>query len=89
MTPSLNNARYIVMLLDNKHKQHDGKVFVKHQDARDFANSYITDGYCTKAVIGFFVYDSQRQEMLISHVETIGYRGDKKHVNQMDLFKGA
>jgi hypothetical protein len=84
--PDISEARYIVFLIDTKYKGHHGKVFCLLKDAREYAEDCINDKDADKAVVGMFVW-SEMGDMLISHVETIGFRGDKKRTNQLDLFK--
>ena len=82
-----NNARYILFLIDTKHKGHDGKIFCSYPEARQYAIDTINEKYADKAVIGMFVWEDQVKEMLITMVETIGFKGDKKDALQLDLFK--
>lgn len=82
-----NSGRYILFLIDTKIKDHDGKIFTSSKDAKDYANEVISEKYADKAVIGFFTIDSSVREMTISQIETIGFTGDKKNVNQLELFK--
>lgn len=82
-----DSARYILFLIDSKIKQHDGKIFCSYKEARKYAIDCITENYCNKAVIGIFSINTQAKEMLITMVETIGFVGDKKNVNQLELFK--
>ena len=82
------NICYILFMLDSKIKQHDGLVFRSYSRAREYAADAIGENYCDKAVIGMFQFDPSREEMLISNVETIGFKGDKTAVNQLALFKG-
>lgn len=86
MEDYIKGARYIVFLIDCEFKDHDGKVFTSLVRAREFANNIIREEYADKAVIGMFVIDLQEQEMLISTIETIGFKGDKKSLNQLKLF---
>jgi hypothetical protein len=79
--------KYIVFLIDSKIKEHDGKVFCNYNDAKDFTRECILQKYSEKAIIGMFVFDKSKKEMLISHIESIGFSGDKKDVNQLQLFK--
>ncbi len=81
------SLRYILFLIDSKIKEHDGKVFCSHEEARQYASDCIRDKYSDKAVIGMFSNDLNAKEMLITMVETIGFPGDKKNVNQLQLFK--
>lgn len=81
------SARYILFLIDSKFKEHDGKIFCSYKEAREYASDCIADKYCDKAVIGLFSLNTQEKEMFISMVETIGFVGDKKNVNQLQLFK--
>ena len=82
-----DSARYILFLIDSKIKQHDGKIFCSHKEAREYASDCITENYCNKAVIGMFSMNTQAKEMIITMVETIGFAGDKKNINQLELFK--
>lgn len=81
------SLRYILFLIDSKIKQHDGKIFCSYDEARQYASDCIKDKYSDKAVIGMFSLDPTSKEMLITMVETIGFSGDKKDVNQLQLFK--
>jgi len=83
----IENLRYIVFMIDSKIKQHDGKVFCNHSDAKEFVSDMIKDNYCDKAVIGMFLIDPMAKEMNIEFIESIGFPKDKKSVEQMDLFK--
>ena len=83
---TVQNLRYIIFLIDSKHKDHDGKIFASYLEAKEFAIDVINDNYADKAVIGMFYMDTTK-EMLITSVETIGFTGDKKNINQLDLFK--
>jgi len=87
MTPDEKNLRYILFLIDSKVKQHDGKIFSSYQEAREYASDCINENYADKAVIGMFYLEADSKEMMISKVETIGFVGDKKNVNQLELFK--
>lgn len=82
-----NNARYILFLIDSKIKDHDGKIFCSYKEAKQYANDCISENYCDKAVVGMFLMNPDIQEMNISMVETIGFVGDKKSINQLQLFK--
>jgi hypothetical protein len=84
--PGIKSARFIVFLIDTKHKGHHGKIFCLLKDAREYAKDCINEKDADKAVVGMFVW-SEMGNMTISHVETIGFRGDKKRTNQLDLFK--
>lgn len=88
----MNDARflrYILFLIDSKIKMHDGKIFCNYEDAKNYAVKCIDEEYSDKAVIGMFYLDHNQEEMLITMVETIGFRGDKKNVNQLELFKNT
>lgn len=87
MSNDVTNLRYILFLIDSKIKEHDGKIFSSYKDAKEYATDCINEEYCDKAVIGAFYLDNSIKEMLISNVETIGFTGDKKNVNQLQLFK--
>jgi hypothetical protein len=80
-----NNVRYIVFLLDTKHKDHNGYVFQSYSDAKKYVSEKLEAEYEEKAVIGMFLEDNSK-EMFISHVQSIGFKADKKNVNQLDLF---
>jgi hypothetical protein len=80
-------TRYILFLIDSKIKEHDGIVFKSLSKARQYANDCIKDKYADKVVIGVFSFDPNKEEMLISMVQTIGFRNDVKHSLQLDLFK--
>lgn len=82
----IQEARYIVFLLDSKFKEHDGKVFVSHAEARQWAGECVQDKYCDKFVIGMFVFEPGHREMLISYVQSFGFRGDVKKIEQLSLF---
>lgn len=84
-----NSLRYILFLIDSKIKEHDGKIFCSYPEAREYANDCINDNYSDKAVIGMFYLDINAKEMMITMVETIGFSGDKKNVNQLQLFKNS
>lgn len=82
-----DNGRYILFLIDSKMKQHDGKIFISYNAAKEYAVGCLDGIYATKAVIGFFSLNPNSREMFISCVETIGFNGDKKKVNQLELFR--
>lgn len=81
------SLRYILFLIDSKIKQHDGKIFCSYNEARQYASDCINDNYSDKAVVGMFYLNPNSKEMLITMVETIGFSGDKKNVNQLQLFE--
>ena len=81
------SLRYILFLIDSKIKQHDGKIFCSYEEAKQYAIDCINDNYSDKAVIGMFSLDENLKEMLITKVETIGFVGDKKDINQLELFR--
>jgi hypothetical protein len=80
------NLRYIIFAIDSKEKQHDGKIFASYQEAKEYAADLIADKFADKTVIGMFHIDKDSKEMFISQIETIGFAGDKKNVNQLNLF---
>ena len=80
------SARYILFLIDSKYKEHDGMIFSSYKEAREYASDCFKDNYCDKAVIGMFCLSTQEAEMMITMVETIGFKADKKNVNQLELF---
>lgn len=81
------DLRYIIFLIDSKIKIHDGKIFASHQEAEEYAIYVLKEEYADKAVIGMFLMDPNSREMLITSVETIGFKGDKKNIDQLELFK--
>lgn len=93
----LKNLRYIVMMLNPDVQQysstgerldtHDGNIFCSIEDAREYAQDAIDNNLCTRFAIGTFVMDLQRENMMISLVETFGFRNDRKNVIQLSLFK--
>jgi hypothetical protein len=85
-TPTIEQSRFIVFILDSKYKDHSGSVFCSLKDAKEYAKEYISEEFGDKAVIGMFVWDRNAREVGISHVESIGFKGDKKDVNQLELF---
>lgn len=85
-TPDVTSLRYIIFLIDSKLKQHDGKIFCSYDEAKQYASDCINDKYSDKAVIGMFCLSPNSKEMNITMVETIGFAGDKKNVNQFQLF---
>jgi hypothetical protein len=87
MTADISSLRYILFLIDSKIKEHDGKIFSSYNEAKQFAIECINEKYSDKAVIGLFTLDSNTKEMLITKVETIGFHGDKKNINQLFLFQ--
>lgn len=82
----ITSGRYILFLIDSKHKSHDGIIFTSYAEAKEYAIGCLDGIYANKAVIGFFSMDTNAKEMLISCVETIGFKGDKKNINQLELF---
>lgn len=80
------NLRYIVMLIDSKHKDHDGKVFSDIREAREMVRDVVNDGYADKAVIGTFYMEPNLSESPVTMVETIGFRSDKTKPEQLNLF---
>lgn len=83
----MDQVRYIVFLIDSHIKDHDGKIFCSFNEARDYAQDTISEKYADKAVVGMFVMNSSAKEMLITMVQTIGFKGNKKNASQLDLFK--
>lgn len=78
--------KYIVFMIDSKHKDHDGKIFSSVDDAKDFLNDMYEIDFFNKAIIGMFVYDKDKKEMIITMVESFGFPGDKKITNQLSIF---
>lgn len=83
--PILENLRYIVFLIDSEYKNHDGKVFVSLNEAREFCKDVIAEKYADKIIIGMFEINGSRN-MHISMIETFGFKGDSKNENQLTLF---
>lgn len=81
-----SNLRFIVFAIDSKYKDHDGKVFLSKKDAENFAVDLIKEKYSDKAIIGMFYNDSNAKEMLITLIQTLGFNGDKKNLDQLELF---
>lgn len=79
--------RYIVFLIDSKIKDHSGKVFCSYMEAKEYTHDTIVQNYSDKAVIGMFYMNQNSKDMLITMIETIGFAGDKKRVEQLDLFQ--
>lgn len=82
----IRNLRYILFMIDSDHKQHEGEIFTSLQEAKEYAADAIKWNLCTKYIIGLFVLDIKEQRMGISHIETFGFKGDKKDLNQLELF---
>lgn len=72
--PDVRSLRYILFLIDSKHKEHDGKIFCSHRDALEYAHECIKEKHCDKAVIGMFCINPNAEEMFISMVETIDFK---------------
>lgn len=97
MTPDIKNLRYIVFLLNpetpskfpdgTKIDTHDGAIFRTPEEAHEYAESAIKDKECTRFAIGVFVWDELDPQMYISHIETYGFKHDKKRVEQLELFQ--
>jgi hypothetical protein len=68
-------------------RTHDGKVFCSFKDCKEYAVDALGDHYCDKIVIGMFYMDPNSEEMLITKVETMGFPGDRKNINQLELFE--
>jgi hypothetical protein len=81
-----NQIRYIAILIDSKIKEHDGKVFCSIDDAMEYAMNVINENYADRAVIGMFVIDMLARESIITMIDTLGFTGDKKKINQLKLF---
>jgi hypothetical protein len=87
LLPGSASLRYILFLIDSRIKEHDGKIFCSYDEAREYASDCINEKYSDKAVIGMFCLEPNSKEMLITMVETIGFSGDKKNINQLQLFR--
>lgn len=85
---TVEQMRFIVMLMDGVHKQHDGQWFCSLREAQEYAHSNLVDKrYFQKAVIGMMVFDPHCKSDTINFVETFGFPKDKKAVEQLELFK--
>lgn len=86
------NLRYIVFMIDDRQPpcknadMHDGYIFADYKDARQYAMDSIKSNLSTKFVVGKFVWESEVQSMVITMVETFGFRHDKKSVQQLQIF---
>lgn len=89
------DLRYIVFLLNPDTQQylsgrrvdtHDGEIFRSLKEAKDYAIKSIDEHHCTRFAIGVFVIDQLAECMIITSIETFGFRNDKKIVNQLELF---
>jgi len=76
------NLRFIVFLLDTKNHDHDGYVFSRLQDAKNFLRENYEDGFYTKAVIGDFYLDKDLRESPITLIDTVGFK-KKSPTNQL------
>jgi hypothetical protein len=83
----MTKLHYIVFTIDDRCSQHDGKVFSSYEDAKQFAVDGFAENDCTKAVVGVFEFDKNAESMMITMVESMGFKGDKRNVNQLALFK--
>lgn len=96
MAPDVKNLRYIVFLLNpeivprfsdgTKVETHEGAIFRTPEEAREYAESAVKDNMCTRFAIGVFVWDELDPMMYISHIETFGFKHDKKRIEQLELF---
>ena len=79
---------YIVILLDFEHNEHDGKVFLSLQEARDYVIEMRDDFYYSRAIIGMTAFDRKNSSktMSITQIETYGFKNSKKKVEQLNLF---
>lgn len=59
---------FIVMLIDSKHKQHDGIVYTTYQEAKEYVEMCLEDNYCDIAYIGTFE-NKQNQNCNITLIE--------------------
>lgn len=87
----LDRALYIVFILDHLHTNaHDGQVFRGYGEAKKFLIEEMEEypEWKRRGVIGMFTLEP-RGEMNISYVESFGFPGDKKEVEQLELFKPA
>lgn len=75
---------FIVFLIDPKHNEHDGRIFRSIDRARDHVTDALKYKYCSKAVIGFAVYD-KHDEMTISQVQAFGFKKNE-NINQLSMF---
>jgi hypothetical protein len=56
------------------------------EDAFEFAKDAIKEKFCNKAVVGLFVWDPSSEYLHISEIGSIGFKGDSKNINQLELF---
>jgi len=82
---TIEDLRFIVFLIDSKFKQHDGKVFKRLSDAREFCRNVIESKDADKIIIGTFTTDGSI-ESSITCIETYGFKNDKKQIEQLELF---
>ena len=68
-------------------KEHDGYVFPTYNGAKEYVSECFEEGYSNKAIIGMYTYDANQKQMMITHIDTIGYTNDAKKINQLKLFK--
>ena len=83
---NINNLKFIVFVVESDHKQHDGRIFAKLEDARQFLNDCIKENWGDKFILGQFLFEKEQRDMLITLVETFGFKGDVKKINQLTLF---
>ena len=72
-------TRYIVLLIDSKFKEHNGKIFSSYKEAKEYTKDCINENYCDKVVIGMFD-NRDVKESNISMIETMGFKKDKKNI---------
>jgi hypothetical protein len=81
----MNQLHYIVFLLDCKGKNHDGKLLKSYTAAKAFCKDVIDEHYADRIIIGTVMLDGN-EEMNIQLIETVGFKNDVKHFNQLNLF---
>ena len=86
MSMELTKLKWIVFVIDAKHKDHSGCVFSNYKDAREFVANMLDSDNKEKAIIGTFYLEPDYEHMNIQLIETIGFKGDGKTVNQLKFF---
>lgn len=81
----MEEVRYVLFMLDSS-LQHDGMIFKSYKEAKQYAIDCINDKYCNRFIVGMFKHTNNEREC-ISHVESFGFKGDKKEATQLQLFK--
>lgn len=82
----MNDINYIVLLIDSKYKNHDGKVFKSYRMAKEWCRDVIQDGYADKIILGTVSNDSTEEERNIHLIETFGFKKDVTKFEQLAMF---